>query len=292
MRSNNFGKGLESLIPPKTDNNPRVSEIKQEPIFYVDIEKVKSNPYQPRKNFDQEGLKALADSVKEYGVIQPLLVSRLEGGESGATEYQLVAGERRLLASKMAGLAQVPVIIKNPTDREKLEVSLIENVQREDLNSLEKAEAYKRLQDEFKFLQKDIAKLVGRSREAVANSLRLLDLPLEIKEGLKEEKISEGHARAILALQDEEKQKTIFAAVIKDGLSVRDAETLVQKLNIWKPLKKGINAASKEMKDLEEKIRGILGIKNLKLRIESGLPKLTILFNSQKELEGLLKKIK
>lgn len=288
---NTFGKGLESLIPKKTDNNQKPSEIKQEPIFYIDIEKIKSNPYQPRKIFDQEGLKSLADSIREYGILQPLLVSRMQK-ESGEIQYQLVAGERRFLASKMAGLTQVPVIIRDPTEQEKLEVSLIENIQREDLNALEKAEAYKRLQDEFKFLQKDIAQLVGKSRESVANALRLLDLPIEIKEGLKGNKISEGHARAILAVQDAQKQKDFFATVVRNGLNVREAESLVQKFNIWQPVKRQISAASKEVKELERKIREIFGIKNLKLRIESGLPKLTIFFNSKKELDALLRKIK
>lgn len=286
--SNTFGKGIESLIPKKEDQRP--SGIKQEPIFYIDIEKIKSNPYQPRRTFDQDGLKSLAESIKEHGILQPLLVSRMQ--KEGGTEYQLVAGERRLLAAKMAGLGQVPVIIRDPTEQEKLEVALIENIQREDLNPLEKAGAYKRLQDEFKFLQKDIAHMVGKSREAVANTMRLLELPLEIKEAIREQKISEGHARAILAVQDVQKQKDVFAQVVRNGLSVRDAESLVQKLNIWQPVKKQITAASKEMKDLEGKIREIFEIKNLKLRIESGLPKLTIFFNSKKELENLLKKIK
>ena len=291
--TNTFGRGLESLIPKKTDSNQKPVEERQEPIFYIDIEKIQSNPYQPRKIFDQDGLSSLAESIKEHGILQPLLVSRAPQKESGGpTAYQLVAGERRLLASKMAGLNQVPVIVREPTEQEKLEVALIENVQREDLNALEKAEAYKRLQEEFKFLQKDIGKLVGKSRVAVANTMRLLDLPFEIKEGLKENKISEGHARAILAVQDVEKQKDVFATVVRNGLSVREAEGMAQKINIWQPVRRQINAASKEIKDLEAKIREIVGIKNLRLRIESGLPKLTIFFNSKKELENLLKKIK
>ncbi|MBI2041649.1 MAG: ParB/RepB/Spo0J family partition protein [Candidatus Nealsonbacteria bacterium] len=289
--NNTFGKGLESLIPKKGDQKPAL--IKQEPIFYIETEKIKSNPYQPRKVFDQDGLKSLSDSIKEHGILQPLLVSRIPQKDSGGpTEYQLVAGERRLLASKMAGLSQVPVIVREPTEQEKLVVALIENVQREDLNALEKAEAYKRLQDEFKFFQKDIAKLVSKSREAVANALRLLNLPSAIKEGLKEEKISEGHARAILAVQDPQKQQNVFATVVRDGLSVRDTESLVQKLNIWQPVKRRVSAASKEVKDLEGKIREIIGIKSLKLRVEAGLPKLTIFFNSRKELDALLKKVK
>src|SRR3989344_1254812 len=182
--SNTFGRGLELLIPKKGGDQPLPT--KQEPIFYIEIEKIKSNPYQPRKTFDQDGLKALAESIREHGILQPLLVSRMQKDTGGPTEYQLVAGERRLLAAKMAGLSQVPVIVRVSTEREKLEVALIENVQREDLDALEKAEAFKRLQDEFKFLQKDIAQMIGKSRESVANTLRLLDLPLEIKDGLRE----------------------------------------------------------------------------------------------------------
>jgi len=285
-----FGKGLESLIPRKTAKESATSETKQEPIFYIEIEKIKSNPYQPRKNFDQEGLNALADSVREFGILQPLLVSRIEK-ETG-TEYQLIAGERRFLAAKMVGLNQVPVIVKDPTEKEKLEVSLIENVQRLDLNAMEKAEAYSRLQHDFNFLQKDVAKLCGKSREAVANTLRLLELPEEIKVALREERLSEGHARAMLAVSDAQKQKAVFVRTLRDGLNVREVENLVARLNIWQPVKRKVSAASQEVKHLEEKIRNILGIKTIKLRIEGGRPKLTIFFNSKKEVDGLFKKLK
>ncbi len=288
---NTFGKGLESLIPKKSGVTQETNQIKQEPVFYIEIDKIKSNPYQPRKDFNQDGLKDLADSIKEHGILQPLLVSRVEKGV-GATEYQLVAGERRLLAAKMVGLTQVPVVIRDATQQEKLIFSLIENVQRLDLNALEKAEAYKRLQQEFNFQQKDIARLVGKSREAVANTIRLLDLSEEAKLAVREQKISEGHARAMLAVQDPEKQKALFIRTVRDGLSVRDVESFAQKLNIWQPIKRRISALSQEAKELEKKIRNIFGIKAIKLRIEAGRPKLTIFFNSKKELEILLKKIK
>jgi len=285
-----FGKGLESLIPKKSAKTSKTSEVKEEPIFYIEIEKVKSNPYQPRKNFDQDGLKSLAESIREYGILQPLLVSRVEKGSE--TEYQLVAGERRLLASKIVGLNHVPVIVREPTEKEKLEVSLVENVQRLNLNSMEKAEAYQRLQEEFNFLQKDIAKMVGKSREAVANTLRLLDLPSEIKGALRDERITEGHARAMLAVSDAQKQKALFVRTIKDGLNVREVESFAQKLNIWQPVKKQISRASQEIKDLEEKVRKALGIRNVRLSMQAGKPKLTIFFNSKKEIESLFKKFK
>lgn len=286
-----FGKGLESLIPKKNNNAPEPAQDKKEPIFYIDIDRVKSNPYQPRKTFDHDGLKELADSIKEHGILQPLLVSRIQK-DDGITEYQLVAGERRLLASKIVGLAQVPVVVRDATQQEKLVFSLIENVQRIDLNAMEKAAAYKRLQEEFNFQQKDVARMVGKSREAVANTMRLLDLPEEIKLAVKDEKISEGHARAMLAVTDVGKQKNLLAKTVMDGLSVRDVESLVQKLNIWQPAKRQLSAASEEVKNFEEKIRTVFGIKALRLRMEAGRPKLTIFFNSKKELDALLKKIK
>jgi len=286
-----FGKGVESLIPKKTAKDQKPSPVKQEPIFYIEIEKIKSNPYQPRKYFDSEALETLAGSIKEHGVLQPLLVSRIEK-ESGQTEYQLVAGERRLMASKMVGLTQVPVIVREPTEQEKLVVSIVENVQRLDLSPLEKAEAYKRLQEEFNFLQKDIARLVGKSREAVANTMRLLDLPKEIKQALKDEKITEGHARAMLAVEDSQKQKVVFARAVRDGLNVREVESLIQKLNIWQPAKRQLPPASKEIKEMEEKFKNVLGVKTIKLRIIAGKPKLDIFLNSKKELENLLRSIK
>ena len=285
-----FGKGIESLIPKKSTEASKNPAVKQEPIFYIEVEKIKSNPYQPRKNFDHDGLQSLADSIKEHGVLQPLLVSRIE--KDSGVEYQLVAGERRLLASKMVGLNQVPVIVREPTEREKLEVSIIENVQRLNLNAMEKAEAYKKLREEFNFLQKDIAKMVGMSNEAVANTLRLLDLPEEIKSALREGKITEGHARAMLAVGDTQKQKALFVRTLRDGLNVREVENWTQRLNIWRPVKKQASAASKEIRALEEKIREAFGLKNIKLKIEAGRPKLTVFFNSKKEIETLFKKLK
>ena len=286
-----FGKGVESLIPKKGEKTQKGSVVKQEPIFYIELEKIKSNPYQPRKYFDNLGLESLASSIREHGVLQPLLVSRIEK-DSGYIEYQLVAGERRLLAAKMVGLTQVPVIVRKPTEQEKLVVSIVENVQRMDLSPLEKAEAYKRLQEEFNFLQKDVARLVGKSREAVANTMRLIELPKDIKQALKDEKITEGHARAMLAVGDIQKQKIVFSRTVRDGLNVREVESLIQKINIWQPAKRQASPASKEIKDMEDEIRNAFGIKTLKLRMSAGRPKLDVFFSSKKELEDLLKKMK
>lgn len=283
-----FGRGIESLIPKKAAE--KVPE-KQEPIFYIEIEKVKSNPYQPRKNFDQDGLDALAESVRDYGILQPLLVSRIRK-ESGVTEYQLVAGERRLLAAKMAGLRQVPVIVREPTEQEKLEISIIENVQRIDLNAMEKAEAYKRLQKEFNFTQKDIAGMVGKSRESVANTTRLLDLPEEARRALREERITEGHARAILAVDDAKNRSELLTKVIRDGISVREAESFSQKLRIWKPAKRYVRGNLHEEKELEDRARNVFDMQSIRLKLESGQPRLTIFLNSVKDLEDLFRRLK
>ncbi len=284
-----LGKGIESLIPKKTKKIEK--EDKKEAVFFIDLEKISSNPFQPRKEFNQEGLRTLSESIRDYGVLQPLIVSRIN--KEGDSLYQLIAGERRFLASKMAGLSEVPVIIRQAQDREKLELSLIENAQRMDLNPMEKAEAYQRLHDEFGLLQKDVARICGVSREAVANSMRILDLPNEIKQGLREQKISEGHARAMLGVKNPEKQKAVFLKTIKDGLNVREVEMLAQKIEIWQPVSRNISESlAEEIKKMEEKLRNALSIKNLKIRVESGKPKLTLFFKDKKEVEDLLERIK
>ena len=208
-----FSQGLESLIPrKKSKRTENFSASKKEAIFFVEINKVKSNPYQPRKVFDQEKLEKLKDSVREYGILQPLVVAKSEKEmERGATvEYQLIAGERRLIAARMAGFTQVPVIIRSPSDKERLELSLIENVQRENLNPIEKAAAFQKLRKEFGLSQKEVSQVAGISREAVANTLRLLNLPKEIIESVSAGKITEGHARAILLNKDLKSQKIVF----------------------------------------------------------------------------------
>jgi len=288
---NTFGKGLESLIPKKSQKLSEKSEEKKEAVFSIEIEKIISNPYQPRKEFDREGLKTLAQSIRDYGILQPLVVTRIE--KEGEIEYQLITGERRLMAAKMAGFSQVPVIIRQAPEREKLELSIIENVQRLDLNPMEKADAFQRLHDEFGFLQKDIARVCGTSREAVANTMRLLDLPEEIKTALREQKITEGHARAILGAKIPEKQKIVFSQTLRDGLNVREVESLVQKIEVYKPFPKKISTnLLEEIKNLEEKFREALQISDLKIRIEAGKPKLIIFFNTKKEIERFLKNLK
>lgn len=254
MAKQRLGRGLSSLIPPKKsirqpadrqnngngppeqfsragnfENGNGAGNFKNESIFWIEIDKIQANPEQPRQDFDQASLEELADSIRRHGIIQPLVVTKLEKSIATGIEvnYQLIAGERRLKAAKMAGLFQVPVIIRRMEgEKDKLEVALVENIQRKDLNALEKAEAYLRLAKEFNLTQSEIAKKVGKSRESVANAIRLLELSSDIKQALREGRISEGHARAILSAPNQEDQKKVFTAVLAGGVSVRKTEEL------------------------------------------------------------------
>ena len=220
-----LGRGLESLIPARTN---KVTPKVQDNVFYIEINKIKPNSTQPRRDFDKDGLKELAASIKKYGILQPLLVTKMEEETERGLDvnYELLAGERRWRAAKMAGLPHVPVIVKDNFDenRLKLEVALVENLQREDLNPLEEAEAYARLAGEFKLTQKDIANKVGKSREVVANAVRLLDLPADIKAALRVGKISRTHGRALLAFKDESKQREMYKQILAGNVVVRDLE--------------------------------------------------------------------
>ena len=224
-----LGRGISSLIPDFGS-----SETGSD-FFYCPVEKIVPNRYQPRLVFSQEELDRLRDSIAQQGVLQPLLVRHMDDG------YELIAGERRLRAAESAGLDRVPVVVKDLTDEQVLEVSIIENIQRENLNVLEEAEAYFRLIDEFKYTQEKVAKKIGKNRSTIANLLRLRSLPQEIKESLIAEKISMGHARALLGGGTLENQLYLFKQVLARGLSVRETERLV-------------NQAKQEPKKLAEKI--------------------------------------
>src|SRR3990167_5685041 len=222
-----LGKGLNSLIPDIKHITP---EIKKDSVFYVEVNKVRSNPQQPRQDFDDEGLKELSKSIRKYGILQPLLVSKVEEESNRGMNvyYQLVAGERRLKAAKLAGLPHVPVIIRDDFEdpRVNLEVALIENVQRTDLNPVEEAEAYGRLSKDFGLTQKEIAEKVSKSREVVANAIRLLGLPKDIMESLRLGKLSRAHARALLAFSDEGKQREMYKQILAGGVSSKEVESI------------------------------------------------------------------
>src|SRR3989338_2404414 len=240
------------------------SQFYGDSIFWVEVEKISPNPYQPRHEFDEARLKDLADSIRMYGVLQPLVVTRKEipqedGGLS--VQYELISGERRLRASKLAGIAQVPVIIRSSTDdaRVKLELAIIENLQREDLNPVDRARAFERLASEFSFKHSEIAEKVGKSREYVSNSLRLLALPLEIIEALTLGKISEGHARPIMMLADRpEEQRTLFKEIMYKKLTVREAEAISRRI-AYDRVRKKDRAFNPELVEIEEKLTESLG---------------------------------
>ncbi|MFA5009528.1 MAG: ParB/RepB/Spo0J family partition protein [Candidatus Paceibacterota bacterium] len=287
------GKGLESLIPKKKSNSQQTNQQSSQKdfIFWIEIEKIKPNPYQPRKEFDEGALNALAESIKKYGVLQPIIVHKIEKKVPTGiiVEYQIIAGERRWRASQRAGLKQIPVIIKSPSNREKLEIALIENVQRKNLNPIDKAEAYEQLRKEFNLLEKEIAQVAGVSREVVANSLRILSLPKEIIEALKKEKITEGHAKALLAVKEESLQKQIFQEILDNNYSVRDVEKAYRS---GKVIKNKINEAySVPNKDFfEKRLKEYLNYDKIKIESKKGKIQFVVEFNTETELKNWLKK--
>ncbi len=261
-------------------------------IFWIEVDKIKPNPYQPRKEFDQLKLQSLADSIKQYGVLQPLVVTRreIEKEDGGLmVEYELIAGERRLRASKLATLAQVPVVIRLGDDdnKMKLELAIIENLQREDLNPVDRAKAFQRLVDDFNFKHIEVAKKVGKSREYVSNSLRLLLLPEEILGALTAGKITEGHTRPILMLSDRpQEQLTLFKEVMFKKLTVREAESIARRIAYDKVRKKDL-IIDPETIEMEDKLTENLGTRVQIDRREVG-GKITIDFFSNEDLIQIL----
>ena len=240
-----------------------MSNLYSNSIFWIDTDKIKPNPFQPRRDFDEARLQDLADSIKQYGVLQPLIVSRVEVEKDGGglmTEYELIAGERRLRAAKLAMVSQVPVVIRTgDTAIMKLELAIIENLQREDLNSVDRARAFFRLVSEFKFTHNEIAKKMGKSREYVSNSLRILTLPEEILNALSEGKITEGHTRPILMLADHpEEQLVLFKEIVYKKITVREAERLARKIAYDRVRKKEF-MPDPEITELEEEFQEKLG---------------------------------
>lgn len=267
------------------------SQFQNNAIFWVEVDKIRPNPYQPRTEFDEEKLKDLADSIRQYGVLQPLVVTRHEEErEDGLqTYYELIAGERRLRASKRAGISQVPVVIrsKEESDRTKLELAIIENLQREDLNAIDRARAFERLAKEFKLSNADIGRKVGKSREYVSNSIRLLTLPSEIQSALKGGVIYEGHARALLMLNDrKEEMMTVFKEITIKRLSVRDVEKMTREIAWDKARKRSIRP---EIEALEKTLADRLGTR-VEIREQEGVPggKLIIDFFSPEDLAHLV----
>ena len=279
MVKRGLGRGLGALLPDIDDNESR--DIRE-----INIIEIEPNKSQPRKNFDQDKLEALAASIKEHGIIQPIIVRKLESGF-----YQIIAGERRWRAAKIAGLKKIPVIIKDYEDRHAMEIALIENLQREDLNPIEEAKAYKDLLEEFNLTQEEISQRVGKSRSAIANSLRLLNLPEEIQQMLIENLLTMGHARALLSLESKELQLKAAHEIIDKMMSVRETEKYVKKLVENKEKKAENHNRNKHLLhvyvDIQNKLSQYLGTK---VRIQPGKTKskIEIEYYSDEDLERLL----
>lgn len=257
-----LGRGLDSLFgeyEEEKSSEKKEVEVKIEQVIVnepkeIDIGLIDRNPDQPRKNFDEDALKELSDSIKIHGVIQPIIVKELDG------RYIIIAGERRYRASRLAGLKTIPCVIKNYTEQEISEIAIIENLQREDLNPIESAKAIKNLINQYNLTQDEVADKIGKSRPAVANTLRLLLLPENIISLVESNKISAGHARALLAVGDTKKQKEIALLIIEKGLTVRDVEKIIKDLN--KPIvEKVVIEKSLELKDFENSIKRVFATK-------------------------------
>jgi ParB family chromosome partitioning protein len=273
-RRSGLGRGLDALIP---NLQPSVDE--------VDIDLIAPNPLQPRTVFDPEGISELSESIREHGIIQPLIVSRSDAGRA----YQLIAGERRLLAARQAGLTRVPVIVKEASPQALLELALVENLQRQDLGALEEAAAFRRLVDEFALTQEAVAVRVGRSRSSVANSLRLLTLPDEIQASLARGEITAGHARALLGIDDPTEQRRTWQRIVQGGLTVRDAEALA-KQQTPRPRPARTRPRAPDLAALEERLRSSLGTRvDLTQGRKGG--RLTVHYYSSEELEALVERL-
>ncbi|MFA7319072.1 MAG: ParB/RepB/Spo0J family partition protein [Parcubacteria group bacterium] len=311
-----LGRGLSSLIPqksksvdeagatidgPKEDfnyfgNRPAAKAVAEddmpveqtistgkESVQEINVSDIVPNPQQPRTEFNVEKLQELADSIKTHGIIQPLIVTKKDVG------FELIAGERRLQAAKLAGLATVPVISRVADEQNKLELAIIENVQRHDLNVIEEAASYKKLAEEFGLSQEAVALKMGKSRSAVANKMRLLTLPIEIQKALIAGKITEGHAKLLLAIPNPEKQRAFYEMILKDKLTVRQTESRTNEISVRTHKRKV--SIDPEVKSLEDNFSAILGTK-VKIKKAGGGGRIIIEYYSQEELDGILGKIK
>jgi len=268
----------------------------EQAVFHIEVSKIKPNPQQPRRDFNEESIKELAASIRQFGIIQPLVVTKIEKEIPTGTEveYQIIAGERRWLAAKYLGLETVPAIIKIvDVERERLELAVIENIQRENLNPIETARAFARLQDEFNLTQREIAARLGKSREAVANALRLLDLPKQIQDAIAEGKISESHGRLLLTIEDPGMQQKLFEDLLKSNLTTRELKHKINTVKISK-IKEEPRAKTQnfdpELKIIEEKLRLTFGTP-VKISRDGQSGKIIIEFYSDEELKNIISKL-
>jgi len=286
---------ISNLQPAAASAKSRTEN--QEPvtgsIFHIEVDKIEPNPGQPRRHFDESALQDLARSIREFGFLQPLVVTKIEKETPTGidVEYQLIAGERRLLAAKLLGLRLVPAIIRNVNlEREKLELAVIENIQRENLNPIETARAFQRLQEEFRMTQREIAAKLGKSREVVANTVRLLDLPEYIQESVQNGGLSESHARLLLAINDPSAQKKLFDDVLANRLTTRAVKDRVHE--ITKPRTEHLfDAISAELREIQESLSSALGAP-VEIHKSANTGKITIVFYSEEELQNILQRLR
>jgi ParB family chromosome partitioning protein len=287
-----LGRGLDALFGDENDvikwdevDNPKVEKIVENAVFKapkseIDINKIKPCRFQPRRSFDAEAMKSLSDSIRDKGVLQPLLLREVEGG------YEIIAGERRFRASKLAGQERIPAYIRTAKDEQVMEWALIENIQREDLDAIEIALAYQRLMDDYNLTQERMSERVGKKRATVANYLRLLKLPAEIQVGIKEKKIDMGHARAILGTPSAERQLALYQRILKEGLSVRKVEELAQE----DKTEKGKNRKPKSDHSYDELQKELSAGLGMKVKIQEG--KVTIAYTSENELQQIVNRLR
>lgn len=296
-----LGRGLSSLIPQKNKlTKPRkdvnyfqgatnvagksddISGAQGSGVQEIEVIRIVPNPHQPRLRFDEEKLKELSMSIREHGIIQPLVVTRSENG------FEIIAGERRFQAAKLAGLLKVPVVVREATEQQKLELAIIENIQRHDLDPIEEAKSYVKLAQEFDLSQEEVARKVGKSRSAIANKERLLKLPVEIQKALIEGKITEGHAKAILAIENPEKQRALFEMIVKNNLTVRQTEDKTKEISVKTHTRQV--SVDPEIKRIEDLLAGALGTK-VKVSKSGTGGKIMIDYYSKEELNNILSKV-
>ncbi len=294
-----LGRGLASLIPQKQIPQRQVVSIASEGavsfeggltdkttlgrVLDIPVEEIVANPHQPRLYFSEEKLSELSESIKEHGILQPLIVTK-----NGNHQYELIAGERRFQAAKLAGLKHVPVIVREAQEQDKFELAIIENVQRHDLNPIEEAKAYRKLMDEFGLSQEAVAKKMGKSRSAVANISRLLNLPVEIQRSLAEGKISEGHAKALLALENPEKQRALFELIISGGLTVRETETKAREVSVH--AHKRVSILDPVLQEKEMRLAELFGTK-VKINTSGKGGKIVIEYYGEEDLMHLMNRL-
>lgn len=281
-----LGKGLDALIPSGEDKSAESPTLAGDSIQHIPVESILPNPHQPRSIINDEALNELAASILEHGILQPLIVSKQPDQDA----YTLVAGERRWRAAKLAGLVLVPVIERTVTEQDQLELALIENLQRSDLSPLETAEAYRHLVEDFSLTHEQVAERVGKSRTSVTNTLRLLNLPEQVRKSLAENLISEGHARALLGLSTEAAQYSVLSVILRENLNVRQTEALVKKMSGEKPAVRPKPVPPPEVSELESRLRSHFGTK-VALNDGRNGGRLVIYYYSNEELNAILDKI-